>query len=330
MLIKSADDKNLQLALLEQRSKADGSDAKHAKGDYHKLKAGIRGENDAAYLINNDYGSSSKNWCVIHDLRLEHDGRVAQIDHLLINRWMDFYVLESKHFNSGVKINERGEFERWNEWKRSYEGMPSPLEQNERHIQVLRDILHRIELPTRLGLKITPNFYSFILVNSSARIILPKKFDVSRVIKADQLKKYIQRDINETSTIGTLASVAKIVSSETMENVAKQLVALHKPLLPATSRQFSPPATTLDSPVVTTPLKSMEAPICKACKGNKGSIEYGKYGYYFKCEACGENTSQKQTCKPGHEPRLRKDKSRFFRECPQCGTSTLYFTNPAS
>lgn len=27
----------------------------------------------------------SQNWAVIHDLRIEHRGRVAQIDHLLIN-----------------------------------------------------------------------------------------------------------------------------------------------------------------------------------------------------------------------------------------------------
>jgi hypothetical protein len=45
-------------------------------------------------------------------LRLEHNGRTAQIDHLLINRWMECYVLESKHFNAGLKITEDGEFMR--------------------------------------------------------------------------------------------------------------------------------------------------------------------------------------------------------------------------
>ena len=32
---------------------------------------------------------------VLHDLRLEHGNQVAQIDHLLINRWMECYVLET-------------------------------------------------------------------------------------------------------------------------------------------------------------------------------------------------------------------------------------------
>ncbi|NTV47823.1 MAG: NERD domain-containing protein, partial [Chlorobiales bacterium] len=41
---------------------------------------------------------NSKNWAVIHDLRLEHENQVAQIDHLMINRSFDFYVLESKNY----------------------------------------------------------------------------------------------------------------------------------------------------------------------------------------------------------------------------------------
>src|SRR3546814_954592 len=65
--------------------------------------AGQTGERDSAYLIDFDY-ASSPNWAVIHDLRLEHGSRTAQIDHLLINRWMDVYVLETKHFHAGIKI----------------------------------------------------------------------------------------------------------------------------------------------------------------------------------------------------------------------------------
>ena len=60
------------------------------------LKSGERGEKDSAYYIDFDFGSS-KNWAVIHDLRLEFEDKSAQIDHLLINRLFDFYVLESKN-----------------------------------------------------------------------------------------------------------------------------------------------------------------------------------------------------------------------------------------
>ena len=46
-------------------------------------------------------------------IRIDHRGRVAQIDHLLINRFLDIFVLESKNYYYGVKISEGGEFLVW-------------------------------------------------------------------------------------------------------------------------------------------------------------------------------------------------------------------------
>src|SRR5690606_32714153 len=140
MLIKEADDQSAQLERLKRLASGTGSKAKQAADELRRHKAGVRRERVAAYLINFEY-AQSPNWAVIHDLRLEHGGRVAQIDHLLINRWMDVYVLETKHFHAGIKITEEGEFLRWNDFRRTYEGMASPLEQNERHIQVLKAVM---------------------------------------------------------------------------------------------------------------------------------------------------------------------------------------------
>ncbi|MEO6800085.1 MAG: nuclease-related domain-containing protein [Rhodanobacter sp.] len=143
---------------------------------------------------------------------LEHNGRTAQIDHLLINRWLRCCVLESKHFNAGIKITEDGGFMRWIDYKYTFEGMPSPLLQNERHVAVLRDVMSTLERPTRLGLRITFSFHTFVLVAPSARIDRPKKFDASRVIKADQIKERIWRDIDgENASIGIMKTAAKIV-----------------------------------------------------------------------------------------------------------------------
>src|SRR3546814_15122151 len=108
--------------------------------------------------------------------------------------------------------------------------MASPLEQNERHIQVLKDVMAQIELPTRLGVRIPPSFQSFVLVGPEAKIYRPKRFDASRVVKADQLKKAIWRDFdNENPLIGLLRPAAGVVSGETVEFVARQLEALHRP-----------------------------------------------------------------------------------------------------
>ena len=61
----------------------------------------MKGEAEAAYEMEFHYGAS-KNWMVLHDLRLECEGRVAQIDHLLLNRFLEIYVCESKRFSEGV------------------------------------------------------------------------------------------------------------------------------------------------------------------------------------------------------------------------------------
>jgi hypothetical protein len=58
------------------------------------IRSGVSGEKDSAYNIDFYFGDS-RNWAVIHDLRLEHKGQVGQIDHLLINRFFDMYVLET-------------------------------------------------------------------------------------------------------------------------------------------------------------------------------------------------------------------------------------------
>jgi hypothetical protein len=135
MLIKRFDDHSDELAQLELLAKSGSGDtAKRAAKDLAIRKAGVKGETESAYLLDFHF-ADSPNWALIHDLRLEHNGRVAQIDHLLINRWMECYVLETKHFNAGIKITEDGEFLRWNDYKHYFEGMPSPLLQNERHMR---------------------------------------------------------------------------------------------------------------------------------------------------------------------------------------------------
>lgn len=347
MLIKKADDQSEALAQLERTAATSrGEGAKHAARELAIRKAGVKGESDSAYLIDFHFAASA-NWAVIHDLRIEFNDRVAQIDHLLINRWMECYVLETKHFRDGVKITDDGEFMRWNNVKRNFEGMSSPLEQNDRHIAVLRDAMDKIDLPTRLGMRIQLSFQSLVLVSPTARIDRPKKFDASRVIKADQLRARISRDIdNENGFIGIVKTAAKIVSSDTVRDVARQLARLHRPAksarpsLGATlanaastnptpfAKVAEPSATTYRAAVAATPvtLSSNAGPRCKNCNGVDGSVQH-KYGYYFQCSKCSTNTAIKFTCQAGHKPRLRKTGNQFYRECPECGTSEIYFIN---
>ena len=115
MLIKEKDcvEQNIRELTTIQES-ANLSSAKLAKieRELKLLTAGNNGEQDSAYFID-FYYKQSQNWAVIHDLRIEYGDWVAQIDHLLINRFFDFYVLETKSYRYGIKITDRGEFLAW-------------------------------------------------------------------------------------------------------------------------------------------------------------------------------------------------------------------------
>ena len=174
MLLKQADSKEHLLNDLERLfTTAPGDRKRRIEQELRVVRAGVKGEQEAAYLIDFHF-KDRENWVVIHDLRLEVDGRVAQIDHVLLHRCLDCYVLETKHFSSGMKITEDGEFLRWNHYKKTYEGMASPLAQNDRHVAVLRDAFDQIEMPTRLGVRLGPSFFPFVLVSPNARVDRPR------------------------------------------------------------------------------------------------------------------------------------------------------------
>lgn len=201
---------------------------------------------------------------------------------------------------------------------------------------------------------ITPSLQSFVLVSANARVDRPKRFDASRVIKTDQLKKAIWRDIDgENPILGLLKTATKIVSSETVEHVARQLAGLHVPVRGTASPIAAPreraapaprgaqprnePTIGPTAPAAAHPPRNdatpkpprANGPRCKSCETSSGTVLYGRYGDYFKCGQCSANTAIRFSCEPGHNPRLRKDGQRFYRECAGCGSSELYFTNPA-
>jgi hypothetical protein len=219
-----------------------------------RIRAGVAGERDAAYEIEFAL-SESRNRMTIHDLRLEVGGRVAQIDHLVINRLLDFWVCESKHFSEGVAVNEHGEWVAFFGHRPS--GIPSPVEQNRRHVAVLADVFAKglVPLPKRLGIAtIKPKFFSLVLVSNNARISRPKgraaaaRVDgLETVIKADQFAKTIDRAYDERS----LAALGRVVSADTIESIARQLANLHVPATVDWAARFGLPPAPIPAPMST-------------------------------------------------------------------------------
>ena len=234
MRIKEADDKQPQLDALTSlldRPDLDADTRRRIEREIKTTRAGIAGERDAAYLIDFEY--ANRTWAIIHDLRVVVDSRVAQIDHLLVNRLLDIWVLESKHFSEGVSVNEHAEWVTWFGGRPS--GIASPIEQNRRHVAVVQDVFDKglVRLPKRLGaVTIRPRIRSLVLVSNNARIGRPKSKaaaasvdGLATVIKAERLRATIEKDFDTRNPV----MVAKVVSEAETERVARDLVALHQP-----------------------------------------------------------------------------------------------------
>jgi hypothetical protein len=231
MIIKQADNKQSDIDSLKNlllHPNIDANKKKRIEEEVYKIYAGIRAENEAAYEMKVYYGES-KNWAVIHDLRIEHNGLVAQIDHLLINRFLQMWVCESKHFSEGIEINEHGEFSAFSNNK-PY-GISSPIEQNNKHIVILKRLFESevIKLPKRIGFTIKPDLKSVVLISNNARIIRPKnKIDgIDDIIKNEKFFKNLNKYMDENYTPLLLA---KTISQETLETLANDIVNLHKPI----------------------------------------------------------------------------------------------------
>jgi hypothetical protein len=87
MLLKSADEKSKRVALLEDLQKSqllDHTQKKWLREELVRFTEGIQGERDAAHYLDNFF-KDGENSVLLHDLRFDVDGEVAQIDHLIIN-----------------------------------------------------------------------------------------------------------------------------------------------------------------------------------------------------------------------------------------------------
>lgn len=229
MILKTREDSRETIDRLESMLGHPGADS-HAKHKIEqqilKIRRGDLGESQAAFNIDVDFGQSP-NWVVIHDLRLEHGGVVAQIDHLLINRVLDIWVLESKRFSGGIKIDERGEC-------LTFSGnrpiaVDSPIEQNRRHTKILQYLLDsgNVRLPLRLGRQMRPKLHSLVLI-SGGRITRPKTpvLGIDTIVKTDQVCNMVRQKAEN----GNPLELMKLVSSETLTELGQQLCALHRPI----------------------------------------------------------------------------------------------------
>jgi hypothetical protein len=229
MIIKAKDDTKGAIATLRKLLALEGLSARQRKevtAEMERLRKRAEAQKQAACHIDIVL-RESRNWAVIHGLRIEHKGRVAEIDHLLIGRFFDIFVIGSKNLNMQLRVDGNGEFQVRN--GTGWRGIESPIEENRGHIIVLNQLIREEKLtPMRLGLTITPAFRNWILAPESCDIPHGPQ-EEAIVLKMDVFDCQLREFIRHATTTDDILSVAKVCSGGTIMDFACRLVGYHRP-----------------------------------------------------------------------------------------------------
>jgi len=279
-------------------------------------QAGLKAEKQMAHYLNRAF-SKSEDIIVLNDIRLQEGTEFAQIDHLIIHTF-GFIIIESKSVSSKIVINSNVE------WKRVFnnqeKGMPSPIEQAKRQASFLKNFLEenakhvfRNNFVNKFLKKPTFKHYSFdILVAISDNGIIEREgIDLPNLFKADAIPDAISKLITKNkndfkqSLINPFSADIHSFHSETIKDIGERLCNIHTPFH-----------------------KDKETYQCSKCKSIHIQINGGRYGYYFKCIDCANNTPIKHTCNTLNcKPKTRKSKLQFFKVCEACNIDELFWEN---
>ena len=300
----------------------------------------------------------------------EQDGStgVCQIDHLLVHRW-GLFIIESKSVTEEVLVHSDGSG--GDEWSRAYRGkemgMPSPIRQAQRQSEFLRAFLqrHREELRGRApaGLRTVVKLvagtdqHGFKSAPIQLVIAVSDKGKIKRrggweepqepfrvfVTKADLVTDKIRQELERHRSGPTLVGAESARDYGTwrmkaleVKSVAEFLNARHvdrSGASPPRSKRTAPNRDRRSSRDKADGTGHSTKPTCKHCGSDDLTAHWGKYGYYWRCGTCEQNTAMPVICSAcgtegvrGKRVRVRKDKATYSRDCEACGHSETIWT----
>lgn len=285
MILKNADDHSSQLGQLEQRltdRTLNAAQRQWLTDELFRLRMGIQGERDAAFYLNSHF-KDSDNHVVIHDLRVEVDGDVAQIDHLVFYRAGGIYLFETKNYGGSLLINDHGEFTA--DYGRVRYGIPSPIEQSRRHERVLHKLLDRLDIGGRTQRQL--EMHHLVLVHPKAIIKRPaeKVFSTHNVMKADQFPAWHKKRTDHIGTLEIFSLLANMRSVDTLREWGEKLIRQHRPaplrplpehLFPAASPAPSPMQPAVPASAPTDSAQLARKLVCAEC-GARITFAEGKF-----------------------------------------------------
>jgi hypothetical protein len=197
--------------------------------ELNNLNPGVDGGKNASHFLN-FYCAESPNWAVIHDLKIDYEGYTTRIDHLLINQYIDIYLFDSKNYTYNVKIKADGGFLVFD--GRQYQSVESPLEENEKRIRALRNVLIDNKIvPKRMGFTYKPRIESFVLASPGSNILRPPVsiYDTSSVITVDFLIKKLLQQLKRIKRIyQKLRRLPNAIKTDTLAELAGKLASMNQ------------------------------------------------------------------------------------------------------
>lgn len=288
-------------------------------------KSGRNAEVQMAHYLLRFFGKS-ESVDVLNGIRIEQDGEVAQMDHVVLHPY-GLLIVESKSVAGSVQITDDGQWMRWSPKHKKPFGMRSPVTQAEMQCNLLKELLTESVKNKAAFDKV--RFDVIVAISDGGTIQWPSTGALPEVCKADQVPGKVQ------TLIQSLQTTPPVLNSENRKRIADFLMKKHRPVLQIEPEETTtvasvPAPTPTTSPTQTPNTASGKLPnrACKHCASDNIELSYGKFGYYFQCKSCTKNTPLRFDCPEcGEEGKPRKSGKEFFAECRSCTASVPFFTN---
>ena len=304
-------------------------------------KAGLAAEKQMAFYLKRAF-TDKEDIFILNDIRLERNGEVAQIDHLIIHSY-GFIIIESKSVSSKVSVNKHAE------WKRIYNnkesGMRSPIQQAKiqasfltAYLNAKGNTLFKKSIVDKVIANPKYEYYKFdvLVAISDTGIIERDSIDLPEVLKADAVPDQIleliaiaKKDMLKALVNPFAISEGYRFRSDTIKKIANFLIAMHKPAKNQNNEATIVQEESITYGKKTEVLKDTKKIICQCtkCKSQNLEVKFG-HNYYFKCLDCDNNIPIKHTCNtPSCKPKTKKRKLQFFKTCETCGIEELFYEN---
>ncbi len=225
MILKKMDDSKLEeIETLKEILKMSTNEQQQylIKNDLKKQQKGIEGEKQISYFIDFNLGES-KNYIILHDLRIEVDNKTAQIDHMLISKAMGIVLIEAKNTDAVVTINNDGTMTYKYKNGKEY-NQANPLEQSKRHELVLKSFLEKHDIDMTISSKVV--FLPEVIITNEK---LPSNFYRADTFVTSLRNETLKNPL-KFAVLFAKVMTNNVVSFEHLMYIGGILVKEHKPI----------------------------------------------------------------------------------------------------